>query len=33
MLHAQIYLNVFEYFMFWTAFYVLRGNRGPDADR
>lgn len=29
----QVYLNVFEYFMFWTAFYVLRGSRGPDADR
>lgn len=23
----QTYLSVFEYFMFWTAFYVLRGGR------
>lgn len=22
----QVYLNVFEYFMFWNAFFVLRGG-------
>ncbi|KAJ9510102.1 hypothetical protein QJQ45_015584 [Haematococcus lacustris] len=28
---VQVYLNVFGYFMFWTAFYVLRGRAlGPD---
>ncbi|GIL77653.1 hypothetical protein Vretifemale_7145 [Volvox reticuliferus] len=30
--HPQIYLNLFEYFMFWTAFYVLRGS-GNDTRR
>ena len=23
----QVFLDVFTYFMFWTAFYVLRGSR------
>jgi hypothetical protein len=26
----QIQLNVFQFFMFWTAFYVLRGARSTD---
>lgn len=32
---TQVYLNVFEYFLFWNAFYVLRGGRGlaPDNGR
>jgi hypothetical protein len=30
---VQILLNVFEYFVFWTAFYVLRGSRAADAQR
>ncbi|GLI62983.1 hypothetical protein VaNZ11_005840 [Volvox africanus] len=30
--HPQVYLNLFEYFMFWTAFYVLRGS-GNDTRR
>ncbi|KAK9815560.1 hypothetical protein WJX72_005838 [[Myrmecia] bisecta] len=28
---CQVHLNVFEYFMFWTAFYVLRGSH-TQAD-
>ncbi|KAG2501874.1 hypothetical protein HYH03_000372 [Edaphochlamys debaryana] len=28
----QVFLNVFEYFMFWTAFYVLRGS-SSDSGR
>jgi len=26
----QVHLNVFQYFMFWAAFYVLRGARSTD---
>eukprot|EP00798_Chlamydomonas_sp_ICE-L_P029152 gene29154-32373_t len=29
--HIQVFLNVFEYYMFWTAFYVLRGGRSCDS--
>ncbi|KXZ52315.1 hypothetical protein GPECTOR_10g947 [Gonium pectorale] len=28
----QVYLNLFEYFVFWTAFYVLRGS-ASDGSR
>ncbi|EFJ53110.1 hypothetical protein VOLCADRAFT_127384 [Volvox carteri f. nagariensis] len=27
----QVYLNLFEYFMFWTAFYVLRGSASDNS--
>lgn len=27
----QVHLNVFQYFMFWAAFYVLRGARSTDT--
>ncbi|GLC41058.1 hypothetical protein PLESTB_000948000 [Pleodorina starrii] len=27
----QVYLNLFEYFMFWTAFYVLRGSAADNG--
>lgn len=30
---CQVLLNVFEYFMFWSAFFVLRGSAGNDANR
>jgi hypothetical protein len=26
----QVHLNMFQYFMFWAAFYVLRGSRSSD---
>ncbi|GAX78724.1 hypothetical protein CEUSTIGMA_g6162.t1 [Chlamydomonas eustigma] len=29
---TQIFLDVFTYFMFWTAFYVLRGNRSDEGN-
>lgn len=28
---SQVYVNLFEFFIFWTAFYVLRGTRGAQA--
>ena len=27
----QVVLNMYEFFMFWAAFYVLRGSRGAEA--
>jgi hypothetical protein len=29
----QVSLDVFTYYMFWTAFYVLRGNRWGTLQR
>lgn len=26
----QVHLNMYDYFMFWAAFYVLRGARSAD---
>ncbi|GBF95518.1 hypothetical protein Rsub_07868 [Raphidocelis subcapitata] len=30
---CQVMLNMYEYFMFWAAFYVLRGTRGHEGAR
>lgn len=30
---CQVHLNMFEYLMFWAAFYVLRGSRSTDKGK
>ena len=30
--NPRIHLNVLTYFLFWTAFYVLRGSHGSGAS-
>ena len=29
---AQVHLNMFQYFMFWAAFYVLRTSSRKQSD-